>query len=476
MIKKYLRALMGDRDPLESSLYAKPTLELLEDRSCPVTIQGIPSQFIPLAVGNTIQGTGVTFTSVSYKGNAGSIGRFAQGGADVGINSGIVLDTGLVSSIGGNYVGNTPIGNQTAGGTFRNFDLDPPVQAATLDPTTHPGANGLLAFAPPPPPYPTLDAAVLTLNFVAQGPQVTFNFVFASNEYVQLKDQPFVLPPTNFPTFAMSQLTQQVSFVPAPTTVLPGYRVVRANDYFEPFISSRLTPLTGMVSAGAYANQGPETNSIVPISPTNGLVTPISLLQTNEFISNDPSAGGGAPRDIKFNGLSDILTVTENIVPGRAYTLTLALADGPKLQQLPGAAPPLLQLLPDQLLNSAVFIGAVSTPERVYTAWPTRWVFKPADGTFNGYITLVNLGPQPLVGAFQVTLNFLPTGVSVVGPNSNGTGFWAGNVWSEFNTVTLNPGQSTLIPIKVTNPLHMTLPPYYNIAFTIVPTLPGFIP
>jgi hypothetical protein len=271
------------------------------------------------------------------------------------------------------------------------------------------------------------DAEILTFQIVSQGPQITLKFVFASNEFIQNKDLPFVQPPI-------------------PPGTIPVSTNVRADDLF-----------------GAFLNGAP-----IPTSLGTTVVTPDAVLNASQFADNDPSASGGvAPLAIRFNGLSAILTATANVIPGQVYTMQLAIADGHSIEF------PFGFLQVDNVFDSAVFIQAtsVTSPAKIQTAWPTRWIFNPADQTYNGYIDLVNLGPNSIAGQFQVILTFLPRGASLV-PIANTEGSWnaATHTFTTNNVINLNPLQSLLIPIKVRNPLHQPLPTFYNLATTILPT------
>jgi hypothetical protein len=166
MISRWLRALLPS--PRSSSSQQRPKrlqLEVLEDRCAlsALNIQALPANQQPLgaALGKVITGNGVQITNAAYSGSSLAAGVFSGGNDDLGISSGVVLDTGLIASIPGRLTiaaGNPP---GTALGQPGDAQLNAILPAGTK----------------------SLDASVLTFSFVAQGPMVSLSFVFASNEY-----------------------------------------------------------------------------------------------------------------------------------------------------------------------------------------------------------------------------------------------------------------------------------------------------
>lgn len=93
---------------------------------------------------NSLQGTGVTFTSATLTG-AGDVGTFTGGLAGVGIANGVVLTTGGLSCV----TATNDSGNCGVNKTFTSVR----------------------------------DSATLVLNFTATSSSLFFNYVFASEEY-----------------------------------------------------------------------------------------------------------------------------------------------------------------------------------------------------------------------------------------------------------------------------------------------------
>ncbi len=107
--------------------------------------------------------SGITVSNIQYTGANGASGTFT-GGAPVGINSGILLTSGLAANVVGP---NSEPGTTTNNGLPGDTDLD-----------------GLAAGA-------TEDASVLAFDFVPAGNRVTFSYVFGSEEYNEFVDSPF---------------------------------------------------------------------------------------------------------------------------------------------------------------------------------------------------------------------------------------------------------------------------------------------
>jgi len=121
---------------------------------------------------NAIAGSGVSISGVSYSGVANQSATFTGGIASgVGFESGILMTTGNVNQVPGPNNNTT----ETVGGGGTSDDISTSLGT--------PGYGPLSAIAG----YNTYDAAVLSFNFLfdsAAGGDLYFNFVFASEEYV----------------------------------------------------------------------------------------------------------------------------------------------------------------------------------------------------------------------------------------------------------------------------------------------------
>lgn len=107
---------------------------------------------------NTILGSGISISNISYTGGANASGTFSNGlSSGLGIDAGIVLTSGSASNAAGpNTADNTTTDNGLSGDS---------------------ALNSLI------PGYSTYDATILEFDFESAGGNLFFNYVFASEEY-----------------------------------------------------------------------------------------------------------------------------------------------------------------------------------------------------------------------------------------------------------------------------------------------------
>lgn len=115
-------------------------------------------------VQNTLIGPGLTTSNIVFTGQPAQLGFFDGAGTNLGLDSGVVMSSGNVVDI--------------AGATAPSFNFggvgDADVLATAQSVTSNPAASSINS---------THDAAVLEFDFIPEGDQVFFNFVFASSEY-----------------------------------------------------------------------------------------------------------------------------------------------------------------------------------------------------------------------------------------------------------------------------------------------------
>jgi gliding motility-associated-like protein len=114
-------------------------------------------------VQNVLVGTGVSVNNIAFVGDPGQIGSFNGQNSNIGINSGIILSTGSITTAPG------------LGGDFSSTNLGLPGDA---------DLDGLSNAA-------TEDAAILTFDFVPLNDTIVFNYVFASEEYPEFVNTGF---------------------------------------------------------------------------------------------------------------------------------------------------------------------------------------------------------------------------------------------------------------------------------------------
>lgn len=189
-------------------------------------------------------------SNIQFTGSASAIGTFSNGGG-IGIEEGIILTSGsAVNAVGPNGSGSTSSINGTAGNPL-------------LD-----NISGMFTY----------DAAVFTFDFVAQTDQVTFNYVFASEEY---------------PEFVCSSFNDAFGFFVSG----PGY-----------------APNTNIAVV-------PGTTDFVTIDNVNnnGLACPPYY---PAYYSDN--VGGGF---VEYDGYTTPLQATINTVPCATYQIVIAVAD-----------------------------------------------------------------------------------------------------------------------------------------------------
>lgn len=212
----------------------------------PMTITPMDS---PEGLAEALVGDGVSIVNVSYTGSTVSSGYFSGGtDAGIGLESGIVLTTGDASSAGTlNTSSSTSLSLGNEGSPL-------------LDSIT----GG----------YKTYDATVLSISFVSEGDSAYFNYVFASEEYVEYANSSF-------------------------------------NDAFGFFIDDTNYALIG--------------ESSEPVTINNVNQDDNSAL----FNNNDPWHGGAtAIKDVTYDGYTNAFTASlEGLTAGQVYTIDLAIAD-----------------------------------------------------------------------------------------------------------------------------------------------------
>ncbi len=116
-------------------------------------------------VTNTLIGPGLVTSNITFTGDLQQIGFFNGNGSGIGLDSGVVMSSGIVTNIQPPNIPSTTIGGPG----------DSDVLATAQSVTSNPAAGSITS---------THDAAVLEFDFVPNGDIVVFNFVFASEEYL----------------------------------------------------------------------------------------------------------------------------------------------------------------------------------------------------------------------------------------------------------------------------------------------------
>lgn len=193
----------------------------------------------PTDLVNQILGSGVTISNVSYTGSGDSSGIFTGDAGIIGFEDGIVLSSGKASDIVGP---NSSGGKSTSFGNPGDADLD------SLIPGT------------------TRDATVLEFDFVPDNDTLVFQYVFASEEYLEYVNSNY-------------------------------------NDVFGFFLDG--------VNIATIS-----TGEVVSINTINHI-------KNSDLFRDNTSA----TIDTEMDGLTTVLTISVSVTPGSTHHIKLAIAD-----------------------------------------------------------------------------------------------------------------------------------------------------
>lgn len=238
------------------------------------------------ALAQSLAGNGVSISNATITAANNSSGSFfANNNTDLGIQNGVVLSTGRISDISKG----ADAGLLKTGATYNN-------KAA--------GDAQLQAIVG----VPTYNASALTFDVVPTGDQITFRYVFMSEEY-------------------------------------PDYVCANYNDIFAFFVNG---PRPSQLGGGNYVNKNvaivPDTNLQVGINTINsGVSGPYSTLAGCQGTNTAYYRSNAGNAYIVYNGSTVVLTATIDVIPCATYNFKLAIAD-----------------VNDEFYDSGVFIEAGS--------------------------------------------------------------------------------------------------------------------
>lgn len=214
---------------------------------------------------NVLVGSGIDISNITFTGNAKAIGQFVGVNSNIGVDDGVILSTGTVLDLvllTGEKNGPVGPNNNGGAGSIWNEDGDNDLEVLV---------NKL-----------TFDAAVLEFDFIPQGDTVEFEYVFASEEYLEEVDN--------------SQF----------------------NDVFAFFIS------------------GPGIDDVVNLAVVPGTNTEISVGTINNVNNSnfyiDNGTGNSSPQNndstvVNFDGFTIPLKAISKVQPCKSYHLKIAIAD-----------------------------------------------------------------------------------------------------------------------------------------------------
>jgi hypothetical protein len=201
---------------------------------------------------NNILGSGISTSNITSTGASGAFGTFTGGtSAGIGIESGIMLSSGnIVDAVGPNSNDATATNHGTAG----DNDLTQ--------------ISGNLTF----------DAAILTFDFISDGGDIFFNYVFASEEY-----------------------NEYVNSI--------------VNDSFAFFLDGSNIALI------------PGTNTPVSINTVNGGNPFGSNASNSQFFNNNDLQDGGPFFDMEYDGFTDVFQASFIGLSAGNHSISLKIAD-----------------------------------------------------------------------------------------------------------------------------------------------------
>ena len=240
-----------------------------------LTVNNDPPNDNPVYLVNDILlGNGVEASNHTYQGDSIQIGFFDGTASNLGLNSGIVMSTGDISILDPDFAG------------FGDFiDVNPPV----TDPDLLDVANSVPALIGQNFVVQDInDVAVLEFDFIPSSDTVTFQYVFASQEYFAFENSQY-------------------------------------NDVFGFFISG-----PGIV--GPYASPAAFPNgsiNIATIEDDNGVVMPVTISSVNATVNPDYFVNNQGLETVDdADGFTIPLTAVAAVQCGETYHIRLAIADG----------------------------------------------------------------------------------------------------------------------------------------------------
>jgi Secretion system C-terminal sorting domain len=233
-------------------------------------------------VQNVLLGSGISVSNVTFNGSASNaamvrdqVGHFLNGSAtNIGINNGLLLSTGkAIGAIGPNNSGSTTL--------------------ATIYPMS--GDSDLAAIT-----SGTINSkAIIEFDFVPIGNNISFNFVFASEEYLEYVGSSF-------------------------------------NDVFGFFLS-------GPGITGPFSNNA-QNIALIPSTSTPIAINNVNTTSNAAYYVNNGT--GSTPTlnpTIQYDGFTTVLTANSSVQCGQTYHIKLAIAN-----------------VTDSAFDSAVFLQAGS--------------------------------------------------------------------------------------------------------------------
>jgi hypothetical protein len=221
-----------------------------------------PAQYV-----NNIVGPGITVSNITYTGTTQQIGVFG-GASNIGFAGGVVISSGATTELVG------PASAQSDGqinvSDISNADL---LSVANLAATAV--GSGTITS--------TTDAAILEFDFVPVSNLVSFNFVFASEEYLNWVNTQY-------------------------------------NDVFGFFVA-------GPGISGPYASPAGFPNGSTNLALVPGTNTPITISTIHPGLNSQYYVSNTSGTTHAMNGFTTPIPITFSVICGETYHFKFAVAD-----------------------------------------------------------------------------------------------------------------------------------------------------
>ena len=224
-------------------------------------------------ISNVFLGDGVEVTNINYTGDANAVGYFTNGLADIGLERGIVMSTG---------VANTAVGDATGSETGETSGLC----SAAACPDLTASVNN--------PAFNIHDAAKYEITFIPVSDTLRFRYVFASEEFL------------NFSCSSFNDVF--------------GFYVTGPNPAGGNYVGDNIALVPDQSDPSGLTF----TNNPVTINNVNwqGQNPPFCQFDNTVYYNDN-----GASTTFSFNGYLNVFTAQAIVTPCETYTIKLAIAD-----------------------------------------------------------------------------------------------------------------------------------------------------
>src|SRR3989441_6074077 len=270
----------------------------------------------PTSLAQSLAGAGVTISNVTYAGTTKSSGQFQGGTTIIGFDSGVILSSGFATDVIGP---NKSDSTSKVLGTGSDADL-----------------TALSGF-------PTFDKTVLEFDLVPQASTLTFQYVFASEEYNEFANTQFndvfafFVNGTNCATVPGTVPPKPVSI----NTINGGNQLgvnpknpalYRNNDLSDgpALIDTEADGLTVVLTCATAVNAGVTNHIKLAIADASDpVLDSYVFLKAGSFVSSNITLAPQTDTNPTFTTHTVTANVTENSLPASGKVVTFMVTAGP---------------------------------------------------------------------------------------------------------------------------------------------------